>query len=181
MADPMKARGRAVLLSIVVVVLAFSYAYLQQSQGPGLRAGSPAPPFSLPVRGGGSVDLAALSGKVVVVNFWATWCPPCVAEMPSLDRLQRALSHEGLVVLAVSVDEDEKALAAFVLKAGITLTVLRDPGGTVSSGVFRVRGYPETLVIDRAGIIREAYTGPADWAAPEALEHFRRLLKPAAP
>jgi peroxiredoxin len=175
--DPMNAQGRAALLVLAVVALAFSFAYLQQDQGPGLRAGSLAPPFSLPVRGGGSVDLAALSGQVVVVNFWATWCPPCVAEMPSLDRLHRGLSHEGLVVLAISVDEDESALAAFVLKAGLTLKVLRDPGGTVSNGAFRVRGYPETLVIGRDGVIVEAYRGPADWATPEALEHFRRLLK----
>jgi peroxiredoxin len=180
MADPMKARGRAALLSSVVAALAFSYACLQENQGPGLRPGSPAPPFSLPVRGGGSVSLAALAGKVVVVNFWATWCPPCVAEMPSLDRLHRGLSHEGLVVLAVAVDEDESALAAFALKAGLTLTVLRDPGGTVSNGAFRVRGYPETLVIGRDGVVVEAYRGPADWATPEAIEHFRRLLKASA-
>jgi len=179
MADPMKAHGRVALLLIVVVALAFSYAHLQPPRGSGLAAGAQAPPFALPVRGGGSLDLASLAGKVVVVNFWATWCPPCVAEMPSLDRLHRTLSDEGLVVLAVSVDEDESALAAFVETAGLTLKVLGDPGGAVSSSVFRVTGYPETLVIGRDGVIVEAYRGPADWDTPEALDHFRRLLKSA--
>jgi thiol-disulfide isomerase/thioredoxin len=125
------------------------------------------------------VDKASLAGKVVVVNFWATWCPPCVAEMPSLDRLHSTLSGEGLVVLGISVDEDEAAVTAFVEKAGLTLAVLRDPGGTVASGVFGVTGYPETLVIDAQGVITETYRGPADWDTPEALDHFRRLLRPA--
>jgi peroxiredoxin len=175
----MKDYGRLALLVLVVVAVAFGYVQLQQNKGYGLKIGTPAPPFTLPVHGGGSVDLASLKGHVVVVNFWATWCPPCVAEMPSLDRLHRALSRDGLVVLGVSVDEDEPALAAFIEKGGLTLKVLRDPGATVAAGPYRTTGYPETFVIDAAGVIRETYVGPADWDTPEALDHFRRLLKPA--
>jgi peroxiredoxin len=175
----MKDYVRLALLVVVVVAVAFGYVRLQQDKGYGLKAGTPAPPFTLPVRGGGSVDLASLRGHVVVINFWATWCPPCVAEMPSLDRLQRALSRDGLVVLGVSVDEDEAALTAFIEKGGLALKVLRDPGGAVASGDYRTTGYPETFVIDAAGVIKETYVGPADWDTPEALDHFRRLLKPA--
>ena len=175
----MRDYGRLVFLGFAVVAVAFGYLGLQQKQGYGLEAGAPAPPFTLPARGGGSVDLASLKGHVVVVNFWATWCPPCVAEMPSLDRLQRALSRDGLVVLGVSVDEDEAVLAAFIEKRDLTLKILRDPGGVVASGAYRTTGYPQTFVIDAAGLIKETYVGPADWDTPDALDHFRRLLKPA--
>ena len=153
----MKDYGRLGLLVLAVVAVAFGYVQLQQNKGYGLKVGTPAPAFTLPVRGGGSLDLASLKGHVVVVNFWATWCPPCVAEMPSLDRLHRALSRDGLMVLGV----------------------LRDPGARVAAGPYRTTGYPETFVIDAAGVIRETYVGPADWDTPEALDHFRRLLKPA--
>ena len=175
----MKDYGRLALLVLVVVAAAFGYVRLQQNKGYGLKAGTPAPPFTLPVRGGGSVDLASLKGHVVVINFWATWCPPCVAEMPALDRLHRALSRDGLVVLGVSVDEDEAVLTSFIEKGGLTLKVLRDPGGTVASGAYRTTGYPETFVVDAKGVIVETYVGPADWDTPDALDHFRRLLKPA--
>ncbi len=115
----------------------------------------------------------------MVINFWATWCPPCVAEMPALDRLHRALSRDGLVVLGVSVDEDEAVLTSFIEKGGLTLKVLRDPGGAVAQGAYRTTGYPETFVVDAKGVIVETYVGPADWDTPDALDHFRRLLKPA--
>jgi peroxiredoxin len=174
----MKGYGRLALLVTAVVVVAFGYAHLRQDQDHGLEAGTRAPPFTLPARGGGSIDLASLGGQVVVVNFWATWCAPCAAEMPALDRLQRALSRDGLVVLAVSVDQDEASLRAFIERKGLTLKVLRDPGGIVASGEYRATVYPATFVIDAAGIIRETYFGPADWDTPEALDHFRRLLKP---
>jgi peroxiredoxin len=175
----MKDYGRLALLVIAVVAVAFGYVHLQQNKGYGLKEGTPAPPFTLPVRGGGSADLGSFKGHLVVVNFWATWCPPCVAEMPSLDRLHRALSPDGLVVLTVSVDADDAALTAFLEKGGLILKVLRDPGGTVAQGAYRTTGYPETFVIDPKGVIQEIYVGPADWDTPEALEHFRRLLKPA--
>jgi peroxiredoxin len=176
----MKDYGRLALLVVVVVAVAFGFVHLQQNKGYGLKVGESAPSFTLPQRGGGSVDLASLRGHVVVVNFWATWCAPCVAEMPSLDRLHRALSRDGLVVLGVSVDEDEAALTAFLEKGGLTLKVLRDPGGAVASGAYRTTGYPETFVIDPAGVIQETYVGPADWDTSEALDHFRSLLKPAS-
>jgi peroxiredoxin len=177
----MKDYGRLALLVFAVVLVAFGFVHLQQNKGYGLKAGTEAPPFSLPVRGGGSLDLASLRGQVVVVNFWASWCAPCVAEMPSLDRLHRALSRDGLVVLAVSVDEDEAALTAFLEKSGgLTLKVLRDPGGKIASGAYLTTGYPETFVVDAAGVIKETYVGPADWDTPDALDHFRGLLKPAA-
>jgi peroxiredoxin len=175
----MKESLRLAGIVLVVVVVAFGYVRLQENQGYGLKAGDPAPALALPSRGGGTVDRASFRGRLVLVNFWATWCPPCVAEMPALERLHKTLAPEGLVVLGVSVDEDEKALESFLAKSQVSFPILRDPGGNVASGSFRTTGYPETFVIDAAGVVKETYVGPADWDTPEAIAHFRGLLKPA--
>ena len=125
---------------------AFAYVHLAENKGYALQAGSEAPGFRLPSLAGGEVDLASQRGKVVVLNFWATWCPPCVAEMPSLERLHRALSPEGLSVVTVSTDEDEAELRRFVAERALTLPVLKDPGGRVAAAEYRTTGYPETFV-----------------------------------
>jgi peroxiredoxin len=174
----MKEYARVFLL-VLVAVVAFGYVRMQGAKGYALEVGTTAPLFHLPLRTGGAMGLPEYRGRVVVVNFWASWCAPCVAEMPSLERLHRALSRDGLVVLGIAVDEDETALARFVEKAGLSFPILRDPGGVVASGSYKTTGYPETFVVDRAGMIRETYVGSAEWDTPEALDHFRGLLKPA--
>src|SRR5207245_60725 len=119
------------LAALVAAILAASFAFvsLQQKKGYGLTEGALAPPLRLPALQGAEVDLESYRGHVVLVNFWATWCPPCVEEMPSLERLHRALAGEGLVVLGVSIDDDGAALEAFVRRAGVTFPIVRDPGG----------------------------------------------------
>ncbi len=167
--------------AIVLVVIALAYGYLQlaERKGYALQSGSVAPAFRLPGLTGGETELASLRGRIVVVNFWATWCPPCVSEMPSLERLHRTLAAEGLAVLAVSTDEDSAELRRFVADQGLTLPVLRDPGGRVAGDAYHTTGYPETFVIDRSGVLLQHTVGPADWAAPEALAYFRGLLQAA--
>ena len=126
----------------VVVAAAFAYVHLAENKGYALQAGSEAPGFRLPSLAGGEVDLASQRGKVVVLNFWATWCPPCVAEMPSLERLHRALSPEGVSVVTVSTDEDEAELRRFVAERSLTLPVLKDPGGRLAAGAVPHDGLP---------------------------------------
>ena len=162
----------------IVVAVAFAYVHLSENRGYALQAGSSAPDFRLPTLKGEQTELASFRGKVVVLNFWATWCPPCVAEMPSLERLHRALGPEGLAVVTVSTDEDREALEEFVTRYGLTLPVLLDPGGQVASGSYRTTGYPETFVIDREGSLVSHTLGPAEWDSAEALDHFRGLLDP---
>ncbi len=169
---------RPLLVVVAVVGAAFGYVQLLENKGYALKPGTAAPAFRLPSLDGGEVDLSAYRGRLVVVNFWATWCPPCVAEMPSLERLHRTLGREGVQVLGVSTDEDEAALRRFVAARGVTFPILRDPGGRVAAGAYRTTGYPETFVIDPAGLIKEQYVGPAEWDTPEALAHFRQLLSP---
>jgi thiol-disulfide isomerase/thioredoxin len=161
----------------VVVAAAFAYVHLAEHRGYALRAGSEAPGFRLPSLAGGEVDLASRRGKVVLLNFWATWCPPCVAEMPSLERLHQALGPEGLSVVTVSTDEDAAELRRFVAAHSLTLPVLEDPGGRLAAGEYRTTGYPETFVLDRDGRLLQHVVGPAEWDSAEKLAYFRGLLE----
>jgi cytochrome c biogenesis protein CcmG, thiol:disulfide interchange protein DsbE len=163
-----------------VVAAAFAYVHLAENKGYALKAGSEAPGFRLPSLAGGEVDLASQRGKVVVLNFWATWCPPCVAEMPSLERLHRSLSAEGVAVVTVSTDEDEAELRRFVAQRSLTLPVLKDPGGRVAAGQYRTTGYPETFVLDRKGRVLQHVVGPAEWDSAERLAYLRRALEGVA-
>jgi peroxiredoxin len=175
-------KDAAKLAAVVGLALVVGWAFVsaRSAKGYALKTGAPAPDFRLPSLTGEAVGLAGLRGRIVVVNFWATWCPPCVEEMPSLERLHRALGPEGLVVLGISADEDEAALKAFVARAGVTFPILRDPGGRSAAALYRTTGYPETFVIDAKGVLHETFIGPADWAAPGAIDHFRDLLRSAS-
>jgi peroxiredoxin len=168
---------RTTALAAIVVAVAFGYARLGEDPRGALEPGARAPGFRLPTLAGGERSLASWRGQVVVLNFWATWCPPCVAEMPSLERLHRALGPEGLAVVTVSTDESQEAVEAFVRRHGLTLPVLRDPGGRVVARAYRVSRYPQTFVLDRHGLLLRHYEGPAEWDTPEALAHFRGLLR----
>lgn len=139
-----------------------------------------APPLEGTDLAGKPVDKSNWPGKAVLVNFWATWCPPCVEEMPSLEGLHRALSGEGLVVLGVSIDDDGAALEAFVRRAGVTFPILRDPGARGPAAAWRTTGWPETFILDREGKIVRKIVGPTRWDTPEAISWFRGQLKPGA-
>jgi cytochrome c biogenesis protein CcmG/thiol:disulfide interchange protein DsbE len=175
----MKNALRTVGVVAAVVAAAFAYVHLAENKGYALKPGTEAPGFRLPSLAGGEMDLASQRGKVVVLNFWATWCPPCVSEMPSLERLYRTLSPEGLSVVTVSTDEGQAELRRFVSQGGLTLPVLLDPGGRVAEGAYRTTGYPETFLLDRQGRILRHVVGPAEWDSPETLAQLRRLLAAA--
>jgi peroxiredoxin len=165
------------LLAIIAIVggAALGFISLQERRSRGLEPGAAVPEFRLPGLSGGTTDLASLRGRVVLVNFWATWCPPCVAEMPALERLSRALGPQGLVVLGVSVDEDETALRDFAARHGLTFAVLRDRGAHTAAA-YRTVGYPQTFLVGRDGTLVRTFLGPAEWDTPEALGYFRGLL-----
>jgi len=146
---------------------------------PQLPLDQPAPPLRLPSLAGGEVDLGSFRGRIVLLNFWASWCPPCVHETPSLEALHRALSDQGLVVIGVSVDESTRALRQFVEEHGVTFLVLRDPSGLFAERVYRTVEFPTTYLIDADGVVRERYVGPVEWDAPAALAHLRRRLAAA--
>ena len=166
---------------VVVAAVAFGYVYLAENKGYALKPGTEAPGFRLPALAGGERDLASQRGRIVVLNFWATWCPPCVAEMPSLERLYRRLTPEGLAVVTVSTDEDQAELKKFVSQHGLTVPVLMDPGGRVAGGDYRTTGYPETFLLDRQGKILRHVVGPEEWDSPETLAELRKLMASGQP
>jgi peroxiredoxin len=148
-----------------------------------LRPSGPrlAPDFSLVDLGGQAVRLSALRGKVVLVNVWTTWCPPCREEMPSRDRLYRELGGEAFELLAVSQDDQGRAAVdAFVKEVPVSFPVLLDPERRVGSA-YGVWGYPETFVIDREGRIVERVIGPREWDTAEQKQQLRALMATGAP
>ena len=174
--------GRAgpwVLAAAVAVAVVF--ALWSNPRGPDpVGRGAPAPEFSLPrVPGGEVLALDQWRGRTVLLNFWATWCAPCEAEMPSMQRLYRSLAPEGLELVAVSVDESDQAVERFLQRLGLDFTVLWDPERRVSD-LYQAYRFPETLLIDASGTVVERYVGPREWDAPEYAERIRQLLSARA-
>ena len=120
------------------------------------------------------VTLAQFRGQVVVLNFWATWCPPCVEETPSLVQMQARLKPKGVVVLAVSIDDDDDAYHKFLKEYGVNLVTVRDEARKASS-LYGTFGWPESYVIDRQGVIRRKFIGAVDWTSPEVTDYLGKL------
>jgi thiol-disulfide isomerase/thioredoxin len=123
------------------------------------------------------VSLSDYRGKVVFLNIWATWCPPCREEMPSMEKLYRELRGEGFEILAVSIDAlGAKAVAPFMKEYRLSFPALLDPEGTVQQ-LYGTTGIPESFIIDKKGIIAEKIIGARNWATPEVIRFFRNLIQ----
>lgn len=165
-------RGLKVALGAAALAVAAGGAlFALSSRGPTL-----APDFAVPDLNGQAVSLSALRGKVVVVNLWTTWCPPCRQEMPSMERLAAHFRGRDFQLLAVSQDEDGKQkVEPFVRELGLSFPVLIDPQRQVGER-FGVWGYPETFVIDRNGYVVERVIGPREWDSPESIAAIEALI-----
>jgi peroxiredoxin len=150
-----------------------------------LDVGSRAPDYTVRTLTGESVALSRFRGEVVLLNVWATWCAPCVKEMPALQRLHDRLSGQGLRIVAVSVDaapsqlggdDLEAAVNDFIGRFGLTFTVLRDPTGKIQR-VYQTQGLPTSFIIDREGRIRQKVLGAAAWDEPQYADELHRLLE----
>jgi peroxiredoxin len=135
------------------------------------QTGQLAPDFTVS-DGTRTVHLASYRGSVVLLNFWATWCSPCVQEMPSLLELHH--DQPNLVVLAVSIDEDAEAYNRFLARRHMDLITVRDPGETAAR-LYHTDMWPETFVIDRQGVIRRKFVGAQDWNSPEVRAFLKSL------
>ncbi len=135
----------------------------------------PAPDFTLEDLNGRKVRLKGLKGKVIFLNFWATWCPPCVQEMPTMEKLHQTFGQKGLTVLAINYREDAKQVKKFFSKYKLTFIALLDLDGKVSER-YRAWGLPVTVIINKRGEIVGKVIGSRDWHSKEAKEFFRRLL-----
>jgi len=134
----------------------------------------PAPDFTVQ-DAGRTVSLHDFRGKVVVLNFWATWCPPCVEEMPSLVALQsKPQVKDKVQIFAVSLDQDESAYRKFLAEYHIDILTVRDPSQQ-STKHYATTGFPETFIIDANGILRRKFIGPVDWTKPEIIAYLQSI------
>ena len=129
------------------------------ARGGGPSAGELAPDFVLPRLDGTTQKLSNYRGKVVLVNLWATWCPPCLEGLPLLNRIQEIYGERGLTVLGLAGDDDPQRVRDFLSKNPVSFDVLLDVGGEVGTR-YGITGYPETFVVDREGRLRTKLIGP---------------------
>ncbi len=155
---------------LLAILLALSSCY-SGTRPP--RVGLAAPDFTVH-DSDRTVTLSQFKGQVVVLNFWATWCPPCIEEMPSLVRMQQLMQSKGVTVVAVSVDVDESNYRRFLKDHGVNLLTVRDPDQKSNSlyGTFK---FPETYIIDRKGVMRRKFIGAVDWTEPEIIDYLSKL------
>ena len=131
--------------------------------------------FELPDLKGGSLKLNSFEGKVVFLNFFATWCGPCKAEMPSMQKLYEKLKPEGFEILAVDLQESPAVVEAFVKRYGLTFPVVLDRSGQIGT-YYGARSIPTSYIIDRSGNVIAGAVGSRDWFSSSSIEFFRKVL-----
>jgi len=156
-----------------LVLFAVACAASDPASGKGAAPGGPAPDFALKSLDGQTVSLHDYKGKVVLINFWATWCPPCKAEIPALEAAYRANKDKGFVVLGIDIAESQQVVAPFVAGMGMTYPVLLDEQDKLMA-LYRGLGLPMSILVDRDGIIRERHIGELSEA--ELSSYLKKLL-----
>ncbi|MBI3077481.1 MAG: TlpA family protein disulfide reductase [Deltaproteobacteria bacterium] len=145
-----------------------------------IKPGTPAPAFTLRTPEGQKLSLADYRGKVVFLNFWATWCVPCRLEMPTMEKLHQTYQGRGLVVLAVDIQENPKKVKAFISELKLTFPAVIDATGDVVEA-YKIFAVPTTILISRQGEMLGRVTGYRDWSTKEARELLDQLLNAKAP
>ena len=175
---PGSRRGRVLIGCVIALALAFAVFSSSNTPDP-VAPGAPAPGFDLPRIGGdGRVSLARLSGRVLLLNFWATWCKPCEDEMPAMDRLYRALRGEAFELVAISVDDADDVVIAFRDRLQLGFPIARDADKQVAERYQTFR-FPETLLIDRSGNVVSSHLGFQKVRAGELEAHIVKALESA--
>lgn len=178
----MTLRQQWLFVAVIVVTLLGGLglgAYVMRDELFPVEVGSRAPAFAARTVDGSNRVRALVDyrGKVVVLNIWATWCKPCVVEMPSFERLKRQIADTNLRIVAVSIDDvvGADSVLAFARGLGLTFDILLDSTHTIDRA-YQVTGYPETFVIARDGTIRKKWIGPANWSSDANVALVRDLL-----
>ena len=166
------------MLGAFAVIYFFTFPHYRQ--GEASVAGKKAEDFAMELNGK-PAHLSDLRGKVVVLNFWGSWCAPCVEEVPALIALQQRIASRNGVVLGVAADEDQATYEKFLRDHEVIFPTYRDPGTDAErrSPIAQNYGtsmYPETYIIDRKGVIVRKIIGPQDWNSPEMLAYFDAIL-----
>ncbi|MFN3750382.1 MAG: TlpA family protein disulfide reductase [Thiobacillus sp.] len=164
----------------MVVIAGLLLAGVVQAAGFEERPASPAPQLKAQDLAGATRTLADYRGKVVLLNFWASWCPPCLREMPSMERLRVKMTGRPLAIVAVDSAETREDVDAFLAKMQVGFPVLLDPDGS-NTKRWKVFALPTTFLLDAAGRIRYVLTGPTEWDEGEALAKIEALLAERPP
>ena len=181
MEEPKPKKGLLTLVLMFVILFGYVFAssyFRTGGCGGGPGAGSMAPSFSLPLLDGGTVTPEQYKGKVLVLNFWATWCAPCRKELPSLMSLYKKFkNHENFAMLAVACDEEgESAVRDLFNRQNVELPVALDPEQSVVFAKYGVSKFPETFFIDKTGLIRFKFVGPRVWTDKQFMEIIEQML-----
>jgi peroxiredoxin len=181
--NPPEARSRGALFLLVALFAAVALWFVIGSEAPvaPVVRGATAPDFRLEVLapGAAELELSSLAGRVVLLNFWATWCEPCEQEMPAMERLYERLPRDRFELVAVSIDEEPAPVLEFVERYSLRFPIVLDPGKKVA-GAYQTMGVPESLLIGPDGRIVERYVGPREWDAPEYVARIEALFAPTA-
>jgi len=164
---------RILQAALGLMMLAFCFALYTSLHETIVNAGDRAPDFSITTDSGKAISAKDYGGKLLLLNFWATWCPPCVDEVPSLEDLARRIDGTDLRMLAVSVDDDWGAIRRFFAK-GSKIGVLLDTSHDVPK-TFGTEKYPETFLVDARGSVRYYFINKRDWSRPEAVACLESL------
>lgn len=173
------------LILIAIIVLVGAAIYLVSSSGlrptsgvgQAVAVGDIAPDFQLEDTKGNKVSLSDLRGKVVMVNFWATWCPPCIEEMPSMEKLQEVMAGDDFVMLAINTEQNGRAVVPkFLEKTSYSFPILYDEKGLVQK-LYGVYKFPESFIVGKDGNVVEKIIGPLDWSNPKIINYLKSLVK----
>ena len=163
------------LTYLILVTLFVVFAGCNKVQPPP-KEGSVAPDFTLKDLSGRDVRLKDLQGKLVLVNFWATWCPPCRGEVPSMVKLNEAMAGKPFQMLAISIDEGgREAVESFFRTSGAKLPVLLDTEQKICK-TYGTTGVPETFVVDKKGVILKKVVGAMDWSDPQVIQFLDDVI-----
>jgi peroxiredoxin len=166
---------RILQAALALMLIAFCGALYNSLHETIVNAGDTAPDFTITSDSGKTITVHNFGGKLLLLNFWATWCPPCVEEIPGLNQLSRQLGPRGLVILGVSVDKDEKLYRDFLTRSPLTYQTARDPEEKINLTYGTIQ-YPESYLIDRSGKVVEKFISSQPWASPQMIEHVNSML-----
>ncbi len=169
---------RVIIISSLIFILILVFEWFQRDRFRPVKVGYPAPLFRLPLLGGGEVALEDYRGRVIFLNFWATWCTPCVEELPYIEHLYKIFKEENrFKLLTINIDRGRREkIALFAKEYRLTFPILLDPEGRVAR-LYKTTGVPETFIIGKDGIIVEKVVGPRNWISPLYINKLKGIIE----